>query len=282
VLKANHLSTQAVEARTRLLDYGILPEALTMGHANVLFSVWMAVTASYASAYAKSAAHETLCDISFAATSADGWPRALTDQELARAFSDNSGIVPSGGVSLIAPDAQGQARAMNLGHPKLAQCLRELRTHPAIVNGVKEAEMTGRFASRPPVVIIHGRADGLIAVNHSSRAYYAVNQRDSSAQSELRYYEVEHGHHFDAFLAMPDFAARLVPMQPHILHAMDLMAARLRKGTALPPSQVLRTKPRASVDGKLAPLATENLGVPRDRPAGDAIEFDGVSLQVPG
>jgi hydroxybutyrate-dimer hydrolase len=280
VLRANTLAAQAQEARNQLLEYGILPEALSMGYANVAFSVWTAVGATYASAYAKFAPNQFLCDVSFAATSRDGLPRAYTEEELARAFADSSGIAPTAGVSLVAPDAHGVVRATNLGHAKMAECLRSMRSHPAVIAGLKEAEMTANLRGRP-VIILHGRADGLIPVNHASRAYYAVHHRDSGSSSELRYYEVEHGQHFDAFLSMSDFAARFVPLQPHLVHATELMVARLRKAAPLPPSQVIRSKPRIILDGKLTALAADNLGELREKPGADAIHFDGSTLHVP-
>lgn len=263
-----------------LLEYGILPDALHMGHTNVLYSVWTAVNATYGPAYAKWPVDRLPCGISYAAAGADGGPRALTEEQLAGAFADSSGIAPTAGVSLVAPDAQGRVRATNLGDGKLAVCLRALRDDPDVQAGLREVELSGKVGQRP-VIILHGRADGLIAVNHSSRAYYAVNQRDSNARAELKYYEVEHAQHFDAFLALSDFAATFVPLQPHLSHAMDLMSARLRKGTPLPPSQVIRSKPRASHAGTLAPLTTDNLGTLRTQPGPDAITFDGQTLRVP-
>ena len=76
-----------------------------------------------------------------------------------------------------------------------------------------------------PVVIVHGRADSLIPVNHGSRAYYAVNQRDRGNRDELRYYELEHGNHFDAMLAAPGGAESYVPMQPWMVRGLDALHA---------------------------------------------------------
>jgi hydroxybutyrate-dimer hydrolase len=195
----------------------------------------------------------------------------------------------------------GRPRAVNQGNAALAACLRSLHTGLStgsdrtpdtsftadsasmaqrLTAGEREIAMTARLPGRP-VIILQGRADALIPVNHGSRAYYAVTQRNDSPHSEVRYYEVEHGQHFDAFLALPDLAQRYVPLQPYLLHAMDLMAARLRSGADLPPSQVVRSRPRGIENGKIAPLSRQNVGAVRDRPGTDAITFGGHTLHVP-
>jgi hydroxybutyrate-dimer hydrolase len=284
VLPRADIATQAQEARRALLQAGILPEALQIGHMNVLASLWSAIAVSYAAAYGKLAADELPCGVSFAAIAADGSPRPLSEEELARAFSDSSGIAPTAGLNLVGPDSAGRLRALGQGSAALALRLRSLQTGSSLTQriaaGEREALMTGRLPGCP-VIIVQGRADALIPVNHSARAYYLVTQRHEDTRSQLRYYEIEHAQHFDAFLAIPELAARYVPMQPHLLEAMDLLSAHLRTGTALPPSQVVRSHPRASAGAKVAPLSRNNLGALRDRPAADAITFDGSTLHVP-
>ena len=83
--------------------------------------------------------------------------------------------------------------------------------------------------------------------------------------------------------ARAGFAAAHLPMQPHLLAGMDLMDARLRRGKALPPSQVLRSRLRAALpDGGVAPLEAATLGSIRPRPsAADRIELRGAVLHVP-
>jgi len=286
-------------ARRRLLESGVLTEALQIGHLNVTASVWAAVAAAYASAYARSAPDELTCGISFAATDDTGVPRALTDEEFSRVFCDGNGIAPTAKISLIAPDSTGQLREANQVGAVLAARLRALHTGelPSTLSaggdsgdfegfarrlgaGVREIEMTASLNARP-VIILHGRADALIPVNHASRAYYAVNQRHSNPDSEVRYYEIEHGQHFDAFLALPDLARRYVPLQPHLLQAMDLMADHLAGGAELPPSQVVRSRPRGVTGNGVAPLLADNLGSLRDRPGPDGIELRGDVLHVP-
>ena len=284
VLPRTDIATQAQEARRTLLQAGILPEALQLGHMNVLASLWSAIAVSYAAAYGKLAADEFPCGVSFAAVAADGSPRPLSEEEFARAFSDSSGIAPTAGLNLVGPDSAGRVRAIGLGSAALAVRLRSLHTGSSLTEriaaGEREVLMTGHLPGRP-VIIVQGRADALIPANHSARAYYLVAQRHEDTRSQLRYYEIEHAQHFDAFLALPELAARYVPMQPQLLEAMDLMSAHLRSDTPLPPSQVVRSRPRAMAGEKVAPLSRDNLGAVRDKPAADAITFDGTTLHVP-
>ena len=60
--------------------------------------------------------------------------------------------------------------------------------------------------------------------------------------------------------------------------AFDAMFARLKQGTPLPPSQVLRSKPRANA---AVPYDESNLGQLRSNPGTDAIRFENGTLHVP-
>jgi len=247
---------QAREARDQLITAGVLPQALRLGPLNVQFELWLSVAATYASAYAGSGSNAMPCGFSFAATDAVGAPRPLTDAELAVAFSDGSGIAPTGSVSLVRDAGAGRSASAARSFDAL-QCLREQQTalRPAIVATESRAR-----PGRRPVIVLHGRQDGLVPVNFSSRAYYqAVPKR---SRSELRYYEVERGQHFDAFLPLPGMADRYVAMQPLLNDALDLVQRRLEHGTPLPPSQVVRTAIVA-------------------RPGADAIRQQGSVLVIP-
>ena len=65
--------------------------------------------------------------------------------------------------------------------------------------GVKDVLLTGNLLKKP-AVIIAGRSDTLVPVNHASRAYAAFNSKVEGANGNLRYYEITNGQHFDAFL----------------------------------------------------------------------------------
>ncbi len=298
LLPAGPAAAAANAAREQLLAAGMLPQALRLGHFNLAANLWSSLSVSYGWAYSRRAPSAPYAGVSFAATDGDGRPRSLTEAEAAVLWADSNGIAPTGPVALCARDGRGERRANNEGSLALALAYAPERVlarsaQPveglpadraallaAVHRGQQEVVMSGQLGNRP-VIILHGRADSLIPVNHASRAYYAVNQRDRGGRDELRYYELEHGHHFDAFLALPDMAAAYVPMQAWLCRALDALLERLRQGTALPPSQVIRSRPRGAGAGGAPPLDDAHLGQLKVDPGADRIRFaDGV-LTVP-
>jgi hydroxybutyrate-dimer hydrolase len=250
-------AAQAADARAQLLDAGVHSDALRLGVLNLQFGLWPSVATTYAQAYSRSGATTPPCGLSFAATDAAGQPRAYTDLELAQAFSDINGIAPSGGVNIVRADpASGQRSVLAAALPQTARCLRGLRSSlPALQSGIAEIQMTAR-PGRRPVVILHGRGDGLVSVNHSSRAYVSANWRrehgrsatssGATARDGLRYYEIRRAQHFDAFLPLPGMRGHYLPMQPLLNAAFDAVHARLIRGTPLPPSQAVTDALRAA------------------------------------
>jgi len=295
LLPAGPIAAAAVEARARLLAAGILADALPLGHFNLAASLWPALTAAYGWAYARRPPWRAYAGVRFAATDAAGAPRALTDAEAATLWSDGSGIAPTAGVSLVARDAGGVPRAMNAGSLELALAFAPDRLldvpsaaraglppdrdemHAAVRRGQDEVVMSAHLGNRP-VILLHGRCDALIPVNHSSRAYYAVNQHERGGRDELRYYELAHGQHFDGTLGLPGFAERYVPMQAWTGRCLALLEARVQRGEALPPSQVIRSRPRGA---GAPPLAAEHLGALAVQPDASAIRYADGTLTVP-
>jgi hydroxybutyrate-dimer hydrolase len=293
VLPQGPVAAAAAAARAALLDGGMLPEALRLGHLNIATHLWPAICVVYSWAYARRAAWDPPAAVGFAATGADGRVRPLSAAEAAALWADGNGAPPTAGISLVARDAAGERRSVNAGSAALALEFatdRMLAHAPrarlpvgrdallaAVAAGQREVVMTARLGNRP-VIIVHGRADSLIPVNHASRAYYALNQRDRGARDELRYYELEHGNHFDAVLSLPACAEAYVPMQPWMVRGLEALLARLSAGTALAPSQVLRSRPRGSA---AVPLGEQHLGTLRAAPGVDAIGFAGGVLTVP-
>jgi hydroxybutyrate-dimer hydrolase len=65
------------------------------------------------------------------------------------------------------------------------------------------------------------------------------------------------------------------------VRAMDAMFARLKNGTALPPSQVVRTVPRGGTPGAAPAITATNVPAISATPGADAITFSGTSVVIP-
>jgi len=93
------------------------------------------------------------------------------------------------------------------------------------------------------------------------------------------FYEVENAQHFDSFLPFLSLAIRYVPLHPYVLQGLDLMYARLKDGTALPPSQLVRTTPRGNA---FTQISTTNVPPISGAPAAaDLITFANGTVSVP-
>jgi hydroxybutyrate-dimer hydrolase len=144
-----------------------------------------------------------------------------------------------------------------------------------VKTGMSEVRVTGNLRGKP-TVIVQGRADALLPVNHASRPYVALSRRVDAA-ADLHYYEVTDANHFDALVTF--YPRVLVPLVVYGRRALDLMYARLATGAALPPSQVVRAQARASAaatltDANVPPIAATPA-------AGDTITLGAGSIAVP-
>ena len=140
----------------------------------------------------------------------------------------------------------------------------------------------------PSIVIVQGRSDTLVPVNHASRAYVAYNSK-VEAGSNVRYYEIVNGQHFDSFIpslaggsGINGYDVLFVPVHYYFINAMDLMWARLKNGTQLPASQVVRTTPRGGTPGAAPAITAGNVPKIAATPAaGDAITAASGVINVP-
>jgi hydroxybutyrate-dimer hydrolase len=152
--------------------------------------------------------------------------------------------------------------------------------------GVDEVELSGRLNGKP-AIIVHGRSDALVPVNHSSRAYLGKTHLvDAHGNRNLRYVEVTNAQHFDAFLPggaiFGGYENRYVPLHVYFIRAMDWMYEHLSNGKPLPPSQVVRTLPRGGTPGTAPALGDANVPEILDNPAaGERITFDRSTLYIP-
>lgn len=176
------------------------------------------------------------CGFDYAVLDAEGAPRAVDGAEHALWWSDASGIPPGNGIALR--DSQRAGEDPDL--PGL-DCLRSLwEGDSESARHVREGIAATRAAlprEHLPMIIVHGRDDGLIPMAFSSTPYVQMLR---AADRDVTYWQVTDAQHFDAFLAFPDYARRYVPLLPQVHAALDAVWAHLENpAVALPADAVL-------------------------------------------
>ncbi len=158
---------------------------------------------------------------------ADGRPRALEPTRSgARLFSDSNGLPPTAGIEIVRDDGAGrrprQCRCQRaVGRRPRSRCMRARLTGAAaqdpalaarLAAGLRETLQMRAEPGDRPVIVLHGRGDGLIAGQPQFASMVcggrAVAARTAS-EGSLRYCEVVDGQHFDAFLGLPGFGDAL-------------------------------------------------------------------------
>lgn len=305
------LAEQSDAALAKMQAYGWTDPTGNALHASHYRLADVYVAFGYVAAYGKFSVSERPCGFSLANIDAAGnvAPQAATQTLL---FATSNGL--NSGADVIYDDSEGGATLYHLGvspsnHLQDGSldgllCLRSMitgvdtvtgatLTGTALANsqrvraGMAEVLLNGNLRGKP-VVLVQGRSDTLLPVNHTSRAYAAFNSKVEGTSSNLRYYEILNGNHFDAFLpnassgGVNGYDALLVPVHYYFVNGMDLLWANLKNGTALPPSQVVRTVPRGGTAGAAPAISTDN--VPKIKlipaPADTITTADGV-INVP-
>jgi hydroxybutyrate-dimer hydrolase len=287
-------ASQAQSALDRMLANGWESESIPFMPSHYLFAV-LPVALTYANSYARASVKDNLCGYSFGATPVNGVPPALPAAAAAQVFGTGNGVPPTSGVQIINNNSVGGAALDAISvSPSTnktdynydgAKCLRDQLTAQTLVattlsQSIAAVKRTANLRGKP-AVIVHGRSDTLVPVNHASRAYYALN-KSTEAGSKLSYYEITNAQHFDSFLAFPGYDTRLVPTHVYFIRAMDIMWNNLRSGTAIPASQVVRTTPRGGTPGAAPAIGAANVpGIAATPAAANAITFSNNTLTVP-
>lgn len=266
------LDERAADALAKMRAYGWEVETDILHDSHYGFEFTELVAHTYANAFARASVADSLCGYSVAGIDANFQVPVVPS---AAAFK--AGWAKGGGLGFLG-DAFNIVADKSVGGPALyllatspgtgrtdfyfdgAACLRRLATGTAVGStalstaeqalatkikaGMNEVRVSGDLRGKP-TVIVHGRADALIPVNHTSRPYAALNKRVESG-SGLRYYEVTDANHFDALVGL--YPKTMVPLHVYTLRALDLMYAKLTTGANLPDSQVIRATARASAE----------------------------------
>jgi hydroxybutyrate-dimer hydrolase len=301
LLTQTAVADQAAEAQAIINAYGILPDQNLVQPGYWFAYVSQSISMTYANTYGRFSVLDNLCGYSFAANGgvAGGPPVALAAANEAQIFGTSNGIPPTSGVALINNAAPGGPKEDRGSTPDQnldgALCLRSLAIGKDAVtgapltgarkaqaqrmaDGIGEVLATGRLR-RVPAIFVTGRNDGVLQPNHTSRAYFGLNNVVQGSRSSLRYYEVTNAHHLDTFNQFPGYNDKYIPLHRYFIQAMDLMYAHLRQGRPLPPSQVVHTTPR----GAGAPtITTANVPPIADNPPSTAlITFSAGQVRIP-
>jgi hydroxybutyrate-dimer hydrolase len=229
-LSGSGWQAQAAEAYQHLRDAGWSDAALDVSATTAAFDVWRAVVAGYASAYLRRGASAMPCGFHYAAIGAGGLPGIADPVTRASWWADAAGIPPGNGVGLYG----GMDASLD---PTLSglDCLRGLWTGDTADARALHASVAATAARLPrkdlPLWVVHGAADGLLPTVFTSEPY--IDWLRSEGRQPL-YWNVPHAQHFDAFLALPGFGERHVPLLPYGYAALDRLWAHLYDGAAWP------------------------------------------------
>ena len=242
LLDGDDPKAQARSALERLHANGWRDETIATAASSTAFDLWRAIGATYASAYLRAPAGAMPCGFAFGALSASGLPAPADAATRAAWWSDASGIPPGAGVWLLGgveasadPTAPGVLglRALWDGDGDGAHALR--------------ASVAATAARIPraglPILVAQGEQDGLLPIEFSSAPYVDALREAGRAPT---YWRVPHAQHFDAFLAVPGFGERHVPLLPYGYAALDALWAHLDAGAPLPASRRFVTRPRGT------------------------------------
>lgn len=305
LLQSTTLDEQATEAQSIINSYGVLPEQNVVQPSHWNVGIPQAISVNYPNSHGRFSVTQNLCGYSFAAVDALGSPAMLPPEVHAEYFSRSTGIPPSAGIALINNNSVGGAKENSISiSPSSglfdqnldgALCMRKLLTVPEagddkeairnykrIQRGIREIRAKGKLRGKP-TIFVTGRSDGILAPNHTSRAYFGLNKL-TDRRSQLNYYEVVNAHHLDAFNAFPGFNFRYVPLHHYFLESMDLMFDHLKNGTPLPESQVVRPVPRGLNPDFTVPdldKATHLPAIPLVAEEADRIEFTQRQVRIP-
>ncbi len=277
LLKSDTLEKQALEALAILRAHGYTREQEILLAGHEWLNLWRSLNPTYANAYGRFAVWDTLGGISFGATNSEtGLPAPLKNSEAVILSAVSNGIPPTGGVNLINDTAlngpilenvsispTSKFEDLNLDGALYFRYLatgeaalmtesperRDLRNKERVHEGIREILSTADL-NGTPAILLAGRSDSMVFPNYHARPYFGLNQMVEGTRSRLRYIEVTHAQHFDAFISSfwlnpVTHEVQFVPLHYYLIQALDWMHAYLKKEKAdLPPSQVVRPQPR--------------------------------------
>ncbi|WP_246641647.1 D-(-)-3-hydroxybutyrate oligomer hydrolase [Paraburkholderia edwinii] len=285
-VNSGDLATQSNDALNRLHSAGYETDSDLLQAAMWDSQAVPAVAVTYVNAYTTSSVGDNLCGFSFGTTNAQGAAGVPSlAAPMLSIFGLGNGVPPTNNINLVynlPPFGFDHRLATADASLSGAVCLRGLWTggDPRMQTSVNAIRVNANLRGKP-AIIVQGRSDTLVPVNHASRPYLAMNSLAEGGRSQLSFYEITNAQHFDAFLSVAGFDTRYLPLQYYNLQALNLMWSHLKSGAALPPSQVVRTVPRGGTPGSAPALGTANLTPIAASPGSNAIRVGFGTINVP-
>ena len=306
-------AARSLDALNKLRNFGWTTFNDQMHNAHYGLGNGPILSAMYPTSYGRFSVLDNVCNTSFAQVDATGAPIPLVATTKAASFALANGTANGTPASVVYNNSVGGSRVWNIATSVStgvqdfgldnALCQRALvtgldetgtaltstatSTRPtaqqsaAVKSGIAEVLLSGNLHAKP-TIIVAGRSDALVPVNNNARAYTAYNKFIEGAASPIRYIEVENAQHFDTFVSLSGFDTRFVPLHVYFVRSMDAMYAYLKSGTALPPSQVVRTTVRGGVPGAAPAITAAAVPAISAAPVlANQIGFAGSSLAVP-
>ena len=222
LLKASSPEQQAAEAYEHLRGNGWTDQAMATAASSTALDLWRVISAAYASAYLRRGADNMPCGYRYAAI-ANGKPGLADEATRASWWADGSGIPPGNGIGLFG----GTDESVD---PQLVgiECLRKLWTSDDADARALHTSVQALAAQLPrkdlPMWVLHGADDGLLPNAFTSEPYVAWLRAEGR---QPLYWKVPHAQHFDAFLALPGFGEKHLPLLPYGYAALDRLWAHL-------------------------------------------------------
>lgn len=210
----------AAAARVVLQGSGFEAGAMEQSAVNTALDIWRAVAALYASAYSRTPVDAMPCGYAVAALDSAGKPAPAAAKQIDLWWATSSGVVPAGSAGWI-----DRRAADTPDDPNFAglMCLRELWTGndaaaQQLRQSVADTLATARLPNIP-IIIVHGKNDGLIPPAFSSRPYAQAARANGAAQMDYR--EIDGAQHFDSLVPFPGMSSRYRPLIPMVWQALD-------------------------------------------------------------
>lgn len=92
-----------------------------------------------------------------------------------------------------------------------------------IQKGIAETLLSGKLHGKP-IIMLHGRSDEVVHINHGARAYYARYLQRGGADDGMAFLEIQNGHHLEMYNALlPAYGEHSSYLNPYYQASLGMM-----------------------------------------------------------